>query len=118
LHVRPRASDVFTPPAGLITYPDLRQIAQIIRYREPLMPNPKVTEKEHETDPPTDTETASIITSLDADTASSEDRLRYNCGHGRVENRNHRPEDMFFDIFFEEDACPMHTENGPTNQSH
>ena len=117
LHVRLRAIDVFTPPAGLITYPGLRQIARIIRYHEPLKPDPKVTEKEHKADPPTDTDTASIITSLDADTASPEDQLRYNRGHGRVENRNHRPEDMFFDIFFGEDTCPIRTGNGPANRA-
>ena len=109
-----RSIDVFTPPVGLITYPGLRPVARITRDREPLKPDLTVAEKEHETDPPTDTETdtetATILTSLDADTASPEDRLRYNRGtgngDGRVENCNPRHRDRVFDRVFVEDACP------------
>ena len=52
----------------------LDQVARTTRYREPLkpvppVPDPKVAEKEHETDLPTNTESAYILTSLDADTS-------------------------------------------------
>ena len=58
-------------------------------------------------------ETTSIITSLDAETASPEDLLRTNRGHGSVDNRNHRHRD----VFFAEDACPMRTGTGPANRA-
>ena len=104
-----RSIDVFTPPAGLIHDPNLQQVARITRDREPLKPVP--AEPDHTS--PTTTETTSIITSLDAETASPEDLLRTNRGHWSVENRHHRHRDGFF----AEDACPMRTGNGPANRA-
>ena len=112
-----RSIDVFTPPAGLITYPSLRQIARITRYREPLKPLPSVphpdTPEQKDKGPSNPTETTTIITSLDAETASPEDLLRYNRGHGSVDNRHHRHRD----VVFAEDACHMRTGNEPANRA-
>ena len=73
-----RSIDVFTPPAGLIHDPNLQQVARITRDREPLKPVP--ADPDHTS--PTSIETTSIITSLDAETASPEDLLRTNRGMG------------------------------------
>ncbi len=112
-----RSIDVFTPPAGLIHYPGLQQVARITRYREPLKPILSVPNPDHSDQKDTGssnyTETVYILTSLDADTAAPEDLLRYNRGHWSVENRNHRHRDTFFG----EDACPMRTGHGPANRA-
>ena len=104
-----RSIDVFTPPAGLIHDPNLQQVARITRDREPLKPVP--ADPDHTS--PTSIKTTSIITSLDAETASPEDLLRTNRGHGSVDNRNHRHRD----VVFAEDACPMRTGTGPANRA-
>ena len=104
-----RSINVFTPPAGLIHDPNLQQVARITRDREPLKPVP--ADPDHTS--PTSIETTSIITSLDAETASPEDLLRTNRGHGSVDNRHHRHRD----VFFAEDACPMRTGTGPANRA-
>ena len=101
-----RSIRVLTPPKGLVNYPGIRQIARVIRYREPLNKAPNETKKDY-------TETVYLITSLDADAASPEELLRMNRGHWSVENMNHRQRDCVYG----EDACLTRTGNGPANRA-
>ena len=101
-----RSISVLTPLKGLINYPGISQIARVTRYREPL--------KKHGDDgAKASTETAYLITSLDATAAPPEDLLRLNRGHWAVENMNHRQRDCAFG----EDACLTRTGHGPANRA-
>ena len=99
-----RSISVLTPFSRLINFPGVRQIARVTRYREPLKKDSGG--KDH-------TETAYLITSLDAAAASPGDLLRLNRGHWAVENMNHRQRDCVYG----EDACLTRTGHGPANRA-
>ncbi len=104
-----RSTSVLTPPDGLVNYPGVRQIARLIRCREPLKKGPDdagTGEKDC-------TETVYLITSLDAGAASPEELLRLNRGHWAVESLNRRQRDCVYG----EDACLTRTGNGPANRA-
>ena len=104
-----RSIRVMTPPGGAINCPGVSQVARVTRYREPLKRGPDNAGK-GEGDC---TETACLITSLDAGAASPEELLRLNRGHRAVENMNHRQRDRVFG----EDACTARKGNGPANRA-
>ena len=101
-----RSISVLTPLKRLINYPGVSQIARVTRYREPLKKDGDDGGKDY-------TETAYVITSLDAEAASPEDLLRLNRRHWAVENLNHRQRDCVYD----EDACLTRTGHGPANRA-
>ena len=101
-----RSISVLTPRKRLINYPGVSQIARITRHREPLGKGGGDDGKDH-------TETAYVITSLDAGDASPERLLQLNRGHWSVENMNHRQRDCVHD----EDACLTRTGHGPANRA-
>ena len=104
-----RSIDVLTPLKGLVNYPGVSQIARVTRYREPLKKGPGDdgdTGKDF-------TETAYLITSLDAKAAPPEELLRLNRRHWAVENLNHRQRDCVYG----EDACLTRTGCGPANRA-
>ncbi len=102
-------SSVLTPLKDVVNYAGVSQIACVTRYREPLKKDPD--------DDPAGTshhtETACIITSLDAGQASPKRLLPLNRGHGPVENRNHHQRGSVFG----EDACLARTGGGPANRA-
>ena len=59
------------------------------------------------------TETAYLITSLDASPALPQDLLQLNRGHCAVQNMYHRQRDCVFD----EDACLTRTGHGSANRA-
>ena len=103
-----RSIRVLTPLKRLINYPGVSQIARVRRYREQLKKGADGTgdDSDH-------TETAYLITSLDAEAASPQDLLWLNRRHWMVENLNHRQRDCVFG----EDACLVRTDNGPANRA-
>ena len=103
-----RSIRVLTPLKRLINYPGVSQIARVRRYREPLRKGASGAGSDND-----HTETAYIITSLDAQDASPQQLLQLNRGHWAVENMNHRQRDCVFG----EDACLTRTDHGPANRA-
>ncbi len=101
-----RSISVLSPHERLINDPGVSQNARVTRYREPL-------KKDGDNGGKDDTETAHVITTLDAAAASPEDLLRLHRRHWAVENMNHRQRDCVFG----EDACLTRTGHDPANRS-
>ena len=101
-----RSISVLTPLKRLINFPGVSKIARVTRYREPLKKDSGQAGKDH-------TETAYLMTSLDAAAASPVDLLRLNRGHWAAENLNHRQRDCVCG----QDACLTRTGNGPANRA-
>ncbi len=101
-----RSISVPAPLKRLIDCPGVSRTARVARCREPLRKDGDDGGKDH-------TETAHVITSLDAEAASPEDLLRLNRRHRAVENMNRRQRDCVCG----EDACPTRTGHGPANRA-
>ena len=99
-----RRTGVLTPGPGTVTWPGIRQVARVRRWRESVLPGDAGKPG---------TGTVYLITSLGAEAASPRELLALNRGHWAVESPTHRVRDTVPDG----DACQTRTGNGPTNRA-